>query len=216
MMRIRIGSLWIVVFASIWATASYGTDVDTTADTVDSDGNGIQDRYEAGLAAKFVPAMVLDSRDNVSPEPVSFNTGSAEQKPSRDAEPHSERFYVGLQTGVLVYVPIFGIRAGWHPLSGAPGFALEVGYALGDEIVNAAGWPPEVVVPSIGIVLGSRSRRPRGYYFRLGLADIAIGMQKPLSDSVYLRPEIGAGFAATSSYYPEPYVGIILRVDAYI
>ena len=63
---------WIVVCASILGTASYGTDTDTNEDTVDSDGNGIQDRYEADLVAKFVPAMVLDSRDNVSPEPISF------------------------------------------------------------------------------------------------------------------------------------------------
>ncbi len=70
-MRSMISSLWIIVVAFQWATQARG-DTDASADTVDSDGNGIQDRYEAGLAAKFVPAMVLDSRDNVSPEPVSF------------------------------------------------------------------------------------------------------------------------------------------------
>ncbi len=202
MMRIRIGSLWIVVFASIWATASYG------ADTVDSDGNGIQDRYEAGLAAKFVPAMVLDSRDNVSPEPISFNTIDAKKKPRSDAKQHSERFYVGLQTGVLLdQGPIYGIRGGWHPLSGAPGFALEVGYATG--------WPREIAVADIGLILGSRARRPRGYYFRLGLVDIAVGMQVPFFDSVFLRPEIRTGIGGTGYYVPI-YIGLILRADVYL
>ena len=66
MMQNRLRRLWLVVLASLLAIASHGTD------TATSDSNGIQDRYEAGLAVKFVPAMVLDSRDNVSPEPVSF------------------------------------------------------------------------------------------------------------------------------------------------
>ena len=72
MMQNRLRRLWLVVLASLLAIASHGTDTATSDDTADSDSNGIQDRYEAGLAVKFVPAMVLDSRDNVSPEPVSF------------------------------------------------------------------------------------------------------------------------------------------------
>ena len=71
-MRGKIRHLCIVVCVYLGTSASHGTDTVAPADTVDSDGNGIQDRYEAGLAAKFVPAMVLDSRDNVAPEPVSF------------------------------------------------------------------------------------------------------------------------------------------------
>ena len=71
-MRTRIGCLCIVVWMSLWATASHGAGTVTSSSTVDSDSNDIEDRYETGLADKFVPAMVLDARDNVSPEPVSF------------------------------------------------------------------------------------------------------------------------------------------------
>src|SRR3989339_1492485 len=37
----------------------------------DSDGNGIEDSYEAGLVEKFMPCIQLDSNDNgVSPKPI--------------------------------------------------------------------------------------------------------------------------------------------------
>ena len=68
----RTCSLRRAILASLLAVTSHGTDADASAETTDADGNGIQDRYEADLAEKFVPSMVLDSRDNVSPEPVSF------------------------------------------------------------------------------------------------------------------------------------------------
>ena len=137
------------------------------------------------------------------------NTGGAEQDTSSAAQKPG-RFYVGLQTGVLLdQGPVYGFRGGWHPLSGAPGFALEVDYATG--------WPREIAVGTIGIVLGSRTRRSRGYYFRLGLdlVEIALGMQVPLSDSVFLRPEIRTGVGG-AGYYAYIYAGLILRADVYL
>ena len=71
----RLSDWWGSALVSVLAMAFYASDTVASDATVDTDGNGLQDRYEASLAARFVPAMVLDSRDNVSPEAVNFVGG---------------------------------------------------------------------------------------------------------------------------------------------
>lgn len=123
------------------------------------------------------------------------------------AEQNLVQFYVGFLAGTAIHDstgPLVGFRGGLHPLSGSPGFALEV----------ARGWAwlegERDDLLSLSIVLGSRTRKPRGYYFRLG-TDIAAGMKMHYREAVFFRPEI-----ALAPGYLFPWLVLSLGVEVYL